>query len=250
MVKYMKLPEYTDDDILYIYKVQYFSGFAPCFDDDKFSLACCKGNKINGGMRVSICKRFEGNQNNRNVWVLGVAGGKITSSNASNIDYKPGDMIYLAKISNEKQLYTWQEYYDEFKYKRRDAIYSFDGNKIKWISNSFEDHKPKNENDRTCLETDCSAYYNGWKEAKIYKELKQIIVSNMYWIFKGGVPLPPELNVNRNYSCNEASGEITRIKRLFEYLDESKNSISYGTIDPFKKDESGRRIGTCKPKRA
>ena len=239
----MNIPNFTNDDILYIYKVQHFNGFAPCFDNNIFSLACCKGNKKNGGMRVSICKRFDDAKTNRNVWILGVAGSKIKNGNDSDIKYEQGDMVYLAKISSKDQLktwneyYNWKEYYNKYKEKRRDAIYKLEGEKIIWKKNSFKDHEPKDEKDRTCLETDCSACINGKSEKDIYNDLKQIVVSEDFWIFEEGAKLPKDLNVNRNYSCNE-TGESKRTEQLFYEL--SKKNIQVEKKNPFKDKDTSK----------
>jgi len=94
---------FNDNDIIFIYKEQHFNGFAPCLDNNKFLLACCKGNKKNGGMRVNACQKFnEKNDDNQNIWILSIAGKDIVkkNQNLSGNGYSEGDAIYLAKITN------------------------------------------------------------------------------------------------------------------------------------------------------
>ena len=75
---YMSKNTIKDYDIIYIYKITSFNNFAPCFDNNTFSLACCKGNIKNGGMRRSICKRVD-NETNINIWILGIAGKELNN---------------------------------------------------------------------------------------------------------------------------------------------------------------------------
>lgn len=93
--------------VLYVYAMTNDSGFAPCIKDNLLSLACCKGGK-NGGMRKSAGNDFNaGNE----VWVLGVCGAGLASSN-EKMKYNP---VYLAKIDNVIEMTEYFESGNQYK---------------------------------------------------------------------------------------------------------------------------------------
>ena len=97
-----------DDDLVFTYKERAFNGFAPCFDNGVYSLACCKGARNGNSLRQNACEKF---LSGKTVWVLAIAAAKITDkgNNTSSIAYKHGDAIYLAKVDG---VYTWKDYSD------------------------------------------------------------------------------------------------------------------------------------------
>lgn len=207
-----KLKQFTDsiknEDKVFIYTETWFTGFAPCFDNNLYSLACCMGNKKNGGMKARACKKFEEEQAANNVWVLSVAGKDIadgTKHNCSDIVYKRGDMICLAKVTNA---YTWEEYYSRFAY-RRDAIYKFDVEKKTMICVKHKDHTQKN------AATDCAL------NNRDFRNLKQIVISEQYVVFEGGHKLPQDLSAYRGGKLNE---DMTPLR---EYICNNDSCIKY-----------------------
>lgn len=197
-----------DNDMLYIYVETWFSGFSPCFKDGMYSLACCMGNKKNGGMKASACKLSQ----KGNVWILSVAGKTINRTeknekmhNCSGIQYQPGDMIYLSKVD---MCYTWPEYYNKYyKTDRRDIIYRFEGNKV--ICFKECDHTQENSM------TDCAL------DHKDYRDIKQIITSKNYAVFNSGNKLPSSLKGARG-GCYKGND----ISILKEYLINNKECFN------------------------
>lgn len=213
------------NDVLYIYIEQWFTGFAPCFDDNLYSLACCMGNINNGGMKASVCKNVN---NGKNVWVLSVAGQKINITekkgdehNCSDICYSPYDMICLANVNDT---YTWEEYYDKLK-GRQDAIYRYNNGKIECVDSSV--HTIEN------AKRDCALNH------KDSHNLKQIFTSEYYYIFKAGNKLPVELTKNRNYTYKNNNPEL--IQKFI-----SKNNIAFFCENPF--DITIKQKGGCNQK--
>lgn len=101
---------------LYVYALTCDSNFAPCFDNDMFSLACCKGGK-NGGMRTSVRNAKERGED---VYVLGVCSKTLSKEATKNLndivdrDYKP---IFFAKVD---ECVEYSDYYaDNSVYKGR-----------------------------------------------------------------------------------------------------------------------------------
>ena len=92
-------PDIRKEDSVYTYKERAFTGFAPCFQNGIYSLACCKGAKNGKGMRQSVCKAVD---EGKTVWILAIAAWDIKRKdyNTSGILYEPGDAIYLAKIDH------------------------------------------------------------------------------------------------------------------------------------------------------
>ncbi len=241
----MNLPEFKDNDVLYVYKIKHFTGFAPCFDNNTYSLACCKGNKRNGGMRRSICKRKE-NDSNTNVWILGIAGKELNDSLSKG--YSANDMIYLAKIHNESKLYTWSDYYKKYSNCRRDAIYSLEDERIIWNGKLDQtEHKPEPRTSRSsCLNTDCSTEISKNGEKDIYENVKQIIVTEDYWIFDSGIKLPEGITTNRNFTFNENPNGKKRVQIIKDIIKKNKGKLSY-RANPFNK-ETNINSKTCKGK--
>lgn len=99
---------------VYCYLVAQDTGFAPCYDNSLFTLACCKPT-----IRKSIYKRFKDNNNllNEGVYVIGV---KHEDAPDEKDEYK-SRIVYIAKIT---QVLTFEEYFDDNNYESRaDCIY-------------------------------------------------------------------------------------------------------------------------------
>ena len=117
---------------VYGYLIVSDEGFAPCYDDNLFTLACCKPD-----IRKSIIKNHtDGNGNLLDeVWVVAAKHtGKV-----SNGKYK-SRLVYAAKIT---QVLRFEEYYECNEYKTRtDCIYqSLNTDKCKIITDKFETEK-------------------------------------------------------------------------------------------------------------
>ena len=213
-------PIIRDTDLIYSYKEQWFTGFAPCFQNGIYSLACCKGNKKTGGMRHSVCENIEsGNA----VWVISIAGRDIQSEmhNRSGIDYRSGDAIYLAKIIKALTLEEYSANYSE----RSDAIYLFKNGTI--IRNESSQDIHMTEEDKR---TDCTLEL-GWSQSKIFSQFKQIIMADEYYIFKPGCRVcDTSLDVRRGYTF--LKGGKTRVEELRGLLKKSEFAFVSGD-DPF-----------------
>ena len=197
------IPNINSEDIIYTYKEQVFTGFAPCFQDGIYSLACCKGAMNGKGMRQSICKTID---SGKTVWVMAIAGCDIkhSNNNTSGISYEPGDALYLARID---KICTWYEYSTLDNYcKRKDSYYVLKDGMVDW--RKIQDNLHSNEINKL---TDCGIGLRNLKgrtEADIFKNDKQILLAKEYYVFdKGqrlsGVDVYKTIDVNRGYSYIE-----------------------------------------------
>ena len=240
MEKAFETPEINDNDLVYTYKEQYFTGFAPCFENGIYSLACCKGAKNGNGMRQNICNNFE---KKGNIWVLAIAGGEIRCKghNTSKIIYNPGDVIYLAKI---EETFTWYEYSTSPKYKyRMDSYYVLKNDRVEWKNKIDKIHDTQAD-----LEKDCgigNVEVHSRAAADIFQNKKQILVSNEYYILEGNQPLSGNekvLDVNRGFMYKEKKDLKCRTRALRNYIEKCK-FFYYGGSNPFinsdKREESG-----------
>ncbi len=227
------IPQIKDNDIIYTYKEQVFNGFAPCFQDDMYSLACCKGARNGNGMRQSVCRSFA---SGKNVWVMAVAASDIKreGNNNSGIAYEPGDVIYLAKID---KVCTWDEYSTSSRYcKRDDSYYVLKDGKVTWRYKIEGRHDAPSDIERDCGIGACSP--TGRTEEDVFKNDKQILLAKEYYVFDKGQRLsgvaPYEtLDVHRGFSFIE-KGHLSRANVLTEFLKKNHSfKFSSGT-DPFK----------------
>ena len=225
----------NENDLVYSYKEPWFTGFAPCFQDGLYSLACCKGSKNGSGMRNSIYN----NSKEKSIWILSIAGNAIQDKdhNESSILFGPGDALYLAKV---KEIYTWKEYVEKYP-SRRDAIYTLSSGKVSRIKGKEEGIHTDND-DRI---RDCALNYKNWSESQIFSELKQIIVTDEYYIFSSGQKIPDDtLDVNRGFTFRK-SGETKRIQALKSLV----NSCSFITEkNPFPFQKTKKQVD-CKSKK-
>lgn len=243
--KGMASPVINNSDLVYSYKEQVFDGFAPCFQDGVYSLACCKGAKSGNGMRQSICKAVEAG---KTAWVLAIAAGGIAGkNNKSGIDYAPGDAIYLAKID---YVCTWQEYSEakEFR-KRADSYYVLKNGEVTWrkaIKNTDR------HGTREALEHDCAlgaGNLKGRTEADVFWNDRQILIAHEYYVFDKGqqisVQKPYEdLDVGRGYRYVD-KGKVSRSAVSREFLKKNHAYYCVSGIDPFAGKVSNKG-GGCK----
>lgn len=208
------------DDILYVYKEQWFTGFAPCFYYQLYSLACCKGQM----RRNSIRHKF--NKGNQNIWILSVAGKNIAKNtkkelhNTSKIKYAPGDLITLVKV---KDLLSWKEYSEKYFGKRADVIYTYDEN-----SNQMQWHDNPYHNDRTMRKTDCG------DNIKDYANIKQIVISDEYYLFKENNKVP-QLFTTRNFTFDNSNIDL-----INDYMKSHPNSFEFcGRFIDISREETG-----------
>lgn len=194
--------------ILYVYVMTADKNFAPCFDENLWTLACCKGGK-RGGMRTAVYKDWVKNDS---VWVMGVCGKKLADKNRK-IDYAP---IYIAKITDVKEMI---DYYQDNTYQnRRDhKAYRVDNGVLKPQENGDNPHhdKPEEERDiggRYVLFSNQFTYWG--KNCEKESFLKESP------LFKGIIPEGEE----KEGIARHARGYM--VKRDFCYIDEicKKNS--------------------------
>ena len=103
---------------MFIYRLKYDTGFAPCVDHDTFTLACCKGGYFRNGKPVHAGLRHRiGEYHKRykddNIFLLGTYGGKL---------------LYVAEITRIMEM---KDYYCErmtCDKKRTDDIYDVNEN--------------------------------------------------------------------------------------------------------------------------
>lgn len=197
-----------DQDLIYTYKEQWFTGFAPCFDEGLYSLACCKGKKNGGSLRDSACSKSK----DKTVWILSIAGNNITTNghNKSNIGYTYKDMICLARVTDT---YSWPEYSEQFP-SRRDSIYYVKDGSLTWRKNN--DHP-----DGLFMETDCEI------ETMDFMTRKQIIVSNEYYIFKPGCKTCYEINRGFAYKNNDPMKLQKCLNNNEEYIEYKSENIYF-----------------------
>lgn len=237
-----KQPMIGDVDLIYSYKEQVFTGFAPCFQNGIYSLACCKGAKNGKGMRQSVCKAIE---DGRTVWVLSIAAGDIKRHNKSGIDYEPGDAIYLAKID---QICTWQEYSTSKEFSRRDdAYYILKDGKVTWRKKIKDMHDKQDS-----LEHDCAVgpgNTKGRTVADVFRDDKQILIAREYYVFDKGQRLSgikefETLDVARGFKFKD-EGKQRRVDALKEFLKKNHAFYCVSGTDPFNGAGKGKG-GRCK----
>lgn len=245
----------ASNDIVFSYKEQFFTGFAPCFQSKKYSLACCKGNRKNGGMRVSVCSQMNSKDNiGKSIWVVSIAGSLIDKNghNTTSIEYRPNDVIYIAKINKK---FTIKDYFEKYAKKRRlDAIYSWndESKEIVWNSNATwggrGDHDPYENGtlNEDYKKTDCSLEYPNMTQAEIFSQLEQIVMADEYYIFNHGQKICEELNIGRNYTYKK-NGKEKRAEYLQDWLKEHSNSIAFsnGSVPSSPFFDASSRRGSC-----
>lgn len=121
---------------IYSYRITYFGGTAPCYDNDLLSLAICKKD-----MRRVMGRNYNCKKNNDKYWFIGLIGCALSDdSNSPFTEDDKGRILYIAKLTDVK---TFEEYFSENKYKnRKDRIYkeSLNGKYNTLGSNKHFDH--------------------------------------------------------------------------------------------------------------
>ncbi len=234
-----------DEDLVFTYKEKVFNGFAPCFDNGVYSLACCKGARNGNSLRQNACEKF---LSGKTVWVLAIAAAKITDkgNNTSSIAYKRGDAIYLAKIDG---VYTWKEYSDLHS-DRKDSIYELRNGEVIWR----EGYSGPHNNDDSARATDCATEMSEMSPVEIFINKEQILISHEYYIFDQGQKLSgldeyDLLDVPRGFGVKK--GGEKRAKALRSFL-VNNHQFKYTTgQDPFhnvapKNGKCGNKCGSCR----
>ncbi len=237
-----KQPIIGNGDLIYSYKEQVFTGFAPCFANGIYSLACCKGAKNGKGMRQSVCKAIEAG---KAVWVLSIAAGGIKHNNESGIDYKPGDAIYLAKID---QICTWQEYSTAKEFRgRKDSYYILKNGKVDWRKKEEDLHDTDEAKAHDCALG--PGNIKGRTAADVFRNDKQILIAREYYVFDKGQQLSglkefETLDVARGFKCKD-DGKVRRVDALKAFLKKDHAFYCVSGTDPFEGADKGKG-GGCK----
>lgn len=251
---------------LYAYKETYFTGFAPCFDGDLYSLACCKGNRKTGGLRRSVCKWIEGKDMKgpskpHSAWILTIAGKDIRKTDkdgqkhdASGINYEYGDLIALVRVSDEKigdgkyrYITTWPVYGEDPRYcKRADSIYVIDENDNNEMVHDGSDQHA----DEKFWDTDLG---KGMKEG--YTKVNQILLSEQYIVFPAGTKLCKDfwetIQSKRSISEEDANGDgmVSSIRKIFERIENGEIVIKYCCTSPFAGEPEDSDKSSCEKRR-
>lgn len=123
---------------VYSYRIVTFGKYAPCFDNDFFTLAICKSTMRRViGKRLTIDPHFDKGKDS--IWVVGIVG----STMAHNPEYKDyneaGQILYVAKIN---EVIDYGDYFSSDEYSgRKDRIYrpsTSDKAKYEWRGRHFE----------------------------------------------------------------------------------------------------------------
>ena len=100
---------------VYSYKLTYFGGTAPCFDNDLLSLAICKPV-----MRRVMGRAFK-DDHDSTYWFVGLVGKGLDDNRELGFSGRAGQILYLAKLTDVKD---FAEYFSDPTYKsRKDHIY-------------------------------------------------------------------------------------------------------------------------------
>ena len=101
---------------VYLYRLKHFSGLAPCFDDDLFSLAVCKPV-----IRRKVAELFfssDYSEDKDEIWILGIVGSYLANRDKSF--RKWNDQIYfMAKVTDVK---SFIDYFNDHNM-RKDNLY-------------------------------------------------------------------------------------------------------------------------------
>ena len=123
---------------VYSYRIVTFGEYAPCRDNDFFTLAICKSTMRRViGKRLTIDSHFDKDKDS--IWVVGIVG----SAMAHNPEYKDyneaGQILYVAKIN---EVIDYGDYFSSDEYSgRKDRIYrtsTSDKAKYEWRGRHFE----------------------------------------------------------------------------------------------------------------
>ncbi|MCQ2529210.1 MAG: hypothetical protein MJ108_08885 [Saccharofermentans sp.] len=106
--------------LVYAYIQTSDTGFAPCYDDPFWTLACCKPQ-----IRHSIGKRLDNEYKNADVYVVGLSSKDINGRRKLN---------YIARVNKAIPV---SEYYSQYK-GRKDSVYVYSDDV--WMSNKRKNY--------------------------------------------------------------------------------------------------------------
>lgn len=149
---------------IYSYRITYFGGTAPCYDDDFLSLAICKRD-----MRRVVGRRFLNNKNGDHFWIVGIVGKKLSYD--ENFTNKAADILYIAKIDDVK---NYSEYFGNTEEKRSDKIYIPCNNGNREHNGECFAHNGSDIHSETYLQE------RDWDEAHKKKNEKYVLISKNY----------------------------------------------------------------------
>ena len=101
---------------IYSYRLTYFGGTAPCYDNNKLSLAICKRD-----MRRVIGRDYQKiTDKGGSIWIIGLIGNALKRASEFSSDlYSVDQVLYAAKITEVKK---YSEYFTSSEH-RKDMIY-------------------------------------------------------------------------------------------------------------------------------
>ena len=103
------------NNVIYSYRLTYFGGTAPCYDNDLLTLAICKRD-----MRRVIGREFRKNPN-KTYWFIGIVGTGLEKSTRSVFEGRAGTVLYIAKLTD---VIDYSDYFSNPIFRKRlDRIY-------------------------------------------------------------------------------------------------------------------------------
>lgn len=104
------------ENLIYSYRLTWFGGAAPCYDNNKLSLAICKRD-----MRRVIGREYQKIiDKGGSIWIVGLIGNTLkNASEFSNDMYSADQVLYAAKIT---EIMKYSEYFTSSEH-RKDMIY-------------------------------------------------------------------------------------------------------------------------------
>lgn len=99
---------------IYLYRLTYFGGTAPCYDNNELTLSICKRD-----MRRVIGRRIK-EDGEKDIWIAGVLGTGLSKEGTfQTTGLDVGDLIYIARVDD---VVEFHEYFTKAN-KRKDCIY-------------------------------------------------------------------------------------------------------------------------------
>lgn len=216
-----------EEILVYSYRITYFGGTAPCYDDGKYTLAICKRD-----MRRVIGKAMTANPN-LEVWIVAINGRKL----GSEFDYE--QINHIAKIKN---VITFGEYFNS-KNTRKDCIYEECSKETKYISeDKYFKAKEKNgiHDDENLQDRDWNIYKN--KECKSEKyvlfsdEFKFITSEEESDFIKGKIGVD---NLAKGVGHKHCSIDEEVNEYLLKIVNESNNHGITKSIQKYQRKKGG-----------
>ena len=107
---------YMKNNVIYSYRLTYFGGTAPCYDNNLLTLAICKRD-----MRRVIGREFRKNRLKKTYWFIGIVGTGLEKSSRSVFEGRAGTVLYIAKL---KDVIDFSDYFSNPIFRKRlDRIY-------------------------------------------------------------------------------------------------------------------------------